>query len=199
MPLSIPRLLEQHAAATGDAVALLSGPQTLTYRGLNLRANAVARRLLAHGFRRGGRVHVCRSRSVDLAVVLLGVLKAGGAYLWIDPDRTATWPQGVYIATGQNGSEDQYLAVDLGDVLSQTTPTPNLPIMTRDSDIACVLADEDGAPAVLVPHSTVVSLGMRVTPETAAWTGEPGAMDLWAGLVAGATLAVHGEPVAAAA
>ena len=55
---SIPRLIEHQAAINGNSPALMAGAVVITYRELNFRANTVARRLLAHGFRRGGRAYV---------------------------------------------------------------------------------------------------------------------------------------------
>ncbi|WP_409495937.1 amino acid adenylation domain-containing protein [Amycolatopsis sp. cmx-11-12] len=77
-------VVSRQAGRTPDATAI-DGADALTYRELDRRANAVAHLLLARGIGRGSLVAVCLPRSGDLAVAMLGVLKAGGAYLPIDP------------------------------------------------------------------------------------------------------------------
>ena len=66
--------------------------------------------------------------------------------------------------------------------------SPNLPILTRGSDVACVLRDQDGTPALLVPHATITALPQRQVPTSVRWSGESGALDLWVALMTGATI-----------
>ncbi|HEV2763850.1 MAG TPA: amino acid adenylation domain-containing protein, partial [Pyrinomonadaceae bacterium] len=78
-------LFEEQAARTPDALAVASADQRLTYAGLNGRANRLARHLRALGVGPEVLVGVCTERSVEMVVSLLAVLKAGGAYLPLDP------------------------------------------------------------------------------------------------------------------
>lgn len=78
--------IESRAARTPDATALVYGDTTLTYEELNTRANRLARHLRTLGARPGAVVAVSVPRSVELIVSLLAVLKAGAAYLPLDPD-----------------------------------------------------------------------------------------------------------------
>jgi amino acid adenylation domain-containing protein len=80
------RLFEAQAKRTPDAVAVECGGRSLTYRQLNERANRLARELRARGVGPDVLVGVGMTRSPDLAVGLLGVLKAGGAFVPLDPD-----------------------------------------------------------------------------------------------------------------
>ncbi|MEU8053386.1 non-ribosomal peptide synthetase/MFS transporter [Micromonospora haikouensis] len=80
---------EARAAATPDAVALTFEGRSVTYAGLNAAANRVAHRLRAAGVGPETLVGVCAERSVELVAGLLGVLKAGGAYLPLDPEYPA--------------------------------------------------------------------------------------------------------------
>lgn len=190
---AIHRIIEQHAAVRGDAPALLDEGRSLTYRDLNQRANAVARCLLGHGFRRGATALINMPRSFDLAVVCLAVLKAGGAYAWLDCD--PSWPQGTSIPQRDGaGDELKVLAIDVaGAIAAPPQSTANLPILTRGTDIACVIGGFDPR-SVLVPHSTVTALLAKVPPQT-PWSDDSGALDLWVGLMAGATvtMAPHGS------
>ncbi|WP_232661299.1 non-ribosomal peptide synthetase [Pseudonocardia sp. TRM90224] len=79
-------LVERQAASSPDAIAVVAaGGGTLTYRELDERANAIAHRLTRLGVRPGAPVAVHLQRSPDLVVALLGVLKAGAAYVPLDP------------------------------------------------------------------------------------------------------------------
>ncbi|MEU3918093.1 amino acid adenylation domain-containing protein [Streptomyces sp. NPDC029004] len=77
--------VEAQARRTPDAPALVFGDRTLTYAELNAEASRLARHLTGHGVRPGSLVAIALPRSVELIIALLGVLKAGGAYLPLDP------------------------------------------------------------------------------------------------------------------
>nr|QEO74619.1 AMP-dependent synthetase and ligase [uncultured bacterium] len=79
-------LFERRAAATPDATAVAFEGERVSYRELNRRADALARRLRDAGVGAGSLVGVCAGRSVELIVAVLGVLKAGGAYVPLDPE-----------------------------------------------------------------------------------------------------------------
>ncbi|MGY4908131.1 amino acid adenylation domain-containing protein [Micromonospora aurantiaca (nom. illeg.)] len=81
--------IEERAAATPDAVAVTIDGLSRTYAELNAQANRVAHRLRAAGVGPETLVGVCAERSVELVAGLLGVLKAGGAYLPLDPEYPA--------------------------------------------------------------------------------------------------------------
>ncbi|MFF7627627.1 amino acid adenylation domain-containing protein [Streptomyces cyaneofuscatus] len=82
-------LFEAQAAATPDAVAVADEDGTLGYAELDRRAEAVADALRARGAGPGTVTGVCLERSRGLLVALLGVLKAGSAYLPLEPDLPA--------------------------------------------------------------------------------------------------------------
>ncbi|MFI5808267.1 amino acid adenylation domain-containing protein [Streptomyces sp. NPDC051561] len=78
--------IEEQAARTPDATALVFGDESLTYAELNTRANQLAHHLIELGVRPGAVAAVAVPRSLDLVISLIAVLKAGGAYLPLDPD-----------------------------------------------------------------------------------------------------------------
>jgi len=80
------QLVEAQVERTPEAPAVVFEDQQLSYRELNHRANQLARWLLALGVGPEVVVGLCLERSLELVVGLLGVLKAGGAYLSLDPD-----------------------------------------------------------------------------------------------------------------
>ena len=181
--VAVHRQIEQQAAARGDRPALIDETRSLSYRELNQRANALARALFLHGFRRGHVAVVNMPKTIDLAVVCLAVLKAGGAYTWIDND--PRWPDGVSFAQGAADEEAPYVAIDLRTVLTAAPmQTPNLPIVTRGSDTACVINGASGEP-LLVPHGTITAL-QRDALEHVAWSDD--LLNVWIGLMGGAAV-----------
>ena len=80
------QLFEEQAARTPDKIALVCGNDQLTYQELNARANQIARGLQEKGVKQGSIVGLILERSVDMIAGLIGVLKAGGAYLPMDPE-----------------------------------------------------------------------------------------------------------------
>jgi amino acid adenylation domain-containing protein len=78
-------LFEAQVTRTPDAVAVICGDESLTYHELNRRANQVAHYLLALGVGPEAMVGLCIERSLAMVVGLLGILKAGAAYLPLDP------------------------------------------------------------------------------------------------------------------
>src|SRR6185369_5855173 len=84
--LTLHELFERQAAATPDAVALIFEGERLCYQELNQRANTLADYLRRLGVTRGARVGICLERGMDMIICLLGILKAGAAYLPLDPE-----------------------------------------------------------------------------------------------------------------
>ncbi|MFK3983736.1 amino acid adenylation domain-containing protein, partial [Micromonospora sp. NPDC050397] len=84
-PATLPELIEAQVARTPDATAVVFENTRLTYAELDARANQLARLLVTRGAEPEARVAVLMDRSVDLVVALLAVLKAGAAYVPVDP------------------------------------------------------------------------------------------------------------------
>ena len=82
-------LFEQWAAATPDAPAIVSETGCLTYGELNARANRVAHFLRTRQVGPDTPVAICTERSFEMIVGQLGILKAGGVYVPLDPSYPA--------------------------------------------------------------------------------------------------------------
>ncbi|UKR54136.1 amino acid adenylation domain-containing protein [Xanthomonas fragariae] len=82
---TIPAMVERQAASTPDAIAVECGDKQLRYAELNARANALADQLITLGVVPDDRVAICVQRSPELLVGLLAILKAGAAYVPLDP------------------------------------------------------------------------------------------------------------------
>jgi amino acid adenylation domain-containing protein len=83
---NIHHLFEAQVARTPDNIAAVFGNGQLTYRQLNDRANQLAHYLIAQGVVPDTLVGLCIERSLDMLVALLGILKAGGGYVPLDPN-----------------------------------------------------------------------------------------------------------------
>lgn len=81
--------MDRQAAKTPEAIAVTAGAEELTYRQLAALSDLAARRLRALGVRRGDLVAVTTPRTSELLPVLFGILKAGAAYVPVDPEYPA--------------------------------------------------------------------------------------------------------------
>jgi amino acid adenylation domain-containing protein len=83
--ITMQELFELRADRTPDAIAVLFGNETLTYKQLNARVNALAYHLRGMGLVREEIVGILCERSFEMMVGILGIIKAGGAYLPLSP------------------------------------------------------------------------------------------------------------------
>ncbi len=82
---AVHQLIEAQVERTPEAVAVFAGEKQLSYRELNERANRIAHRLRELGAGPDVVIGICLDRSLEMVVALLAVLKAGAAYLPLDP------------------------------------------------------------------------------------------------------------------
>jgi len=83
--LTLEALFSAQARKTPNAIAVQNNEQVLTYQRLDSLSDALAYQLQSLGVQKASHVVVCQSRSVYTLVSLLGVLKAGAAYVPVDP------------------------------------------------------------------------------------------------------------------
>ncbi|EHR62038.1 non-ribosomal peptide synthetase [Saccharomonospora cyanea] len=172
-------LFEERVRAHPEAVAAVHGEKSWTYRELNDRANAVGRALLAEGLHREEPVAVVTERDLDWLAAVLGIFKAGGAYLPIEPHFPAD-----RITTTLTRAGCTLVLTEAGSTISLEGALATLP------GVRVVFADaiDDAAGS---PNTADGNLGVAVAPEALAYiyftsgsTGEPkGAMCEHAGLV----------------
>ncbi|MGW0801473.1 amino acid adenylation domain-containing protein [Nonomuraea sp. NPDC002799] len=86
---SLEELVAQHVRLRPESVAVVDGETRLSYAGLWERAGAVAGRLREAGVRPGDLVGLCAERSADLVTAIVGILRAGGSYVPLDPSYPA--------------------------------------------------------------------------------------------------------------
>jgi amino acid adenylation domain-containing protein len=78
-------LIEACAERVGHKTAVVYEEEAITYQELNARANQVARRLIRQGVNIEDRVGFCLERSIEMVIGMLGIIKAGAAYVPLDP------------------------------------------------------------------------------------------------------------------
>jgi non-ribosomal peptide synthetase component F len=148
----IPQLVAMQAAATPEAVAVVAGDQMLNYRELNRRANQLAHYLQTLGVGPNVLVGLCLERSLDMVVGLLGILKASGAYMPLDPtyppDRLSFMLEDAqvpvlvtqqHLVTRLPMQRAQVICLDAdAAVLAQQNETDPISTITAD-DLVCVI------------------------------------------------------------
>jgi amino acid adenylation domain-containing protein len=166
---TVPRLFEEQAARTPDAVATVDGRRSLTFAELDERANAVAWTLReAHGVGAGDLVALHMERSVHLTAAVLGVLKAGGAYLPISTADPAERVAGILrdsgsravLVAGPSAPAGGPPALDVTDPGALSARTDRPPHASGPGDLAyCIYTSgSTGRPkGVLVEHRSAVN------------------------------------------
>ncbi|WP_202919013.1 non-ribosomal peptide synthetase [Saccharothrix deserti] len=167
-PTRIDAAFRAVAARTPDLVALTDGEVRLTYRELDERSDAVAGGLRALGVSDGDRVGVCLERTAELVVTLLGVLKAGAAYVPADP----AYPTERLAYTAQD-ADLRLVVTRLPEFpgTSSTVPvTPDEVIAAGAEPFTSTMTPDDAAyviytsgstgrpKGVVVPHRNVIAL-----------------------------------------
>ncbi|MFJ3788339.1 non-ribosomal peptide synthase/polyketide synthase [Kitasatospora sp. NPDC090091] len=205
----VPQAFAAQVAATPDAVALVRDGVELTYRQLNARANRFAHALIARGVGSEQLVAVALPRSVESVVAVLGVLKAGAAYLPVDPAYPA-----ARIAFMLDDARPAVVVDDpatVADVAQWPETDPEVALDVRQPAYVIYTSGSTGRPkGVVVAHGGVASL---VAAQIERFAIEPGSRvlqfaspsfdasvsEIFTALLRGAALVLPsaGEPVAA--
>ena len=157
----IHHLFEQACARTPDAIAVVCEDVSLSYRELNARANRIARCLIErHGIRPEMRVGLCIGRSVEMIVGMMAILKAGAAYLPIEPD---TPPERVAYLLEDGGAE--VVLTRSVDVEALTQASAERLLIDRPDAFAAFA--EENPEAEVAPHNAAYVI------YTSGSTGKP--------------------------
>jgi amino acid adenylation domain-containing protein len=210
------------SATLHDRIALDSGDRSLTYAELDERSTRIAGYLQRHGVRRGDRVGVFSQRSIDAVAALLGILKAGAAYVPFDPAYPAKLLRFMYddctpalmlveSSLFASGTDPFWTGPghDVRDAAEGVETPPAAAVLpeTGPDDLAYVMytSGSTGHPkGVLVPHRGVVRLVVEnpfasMGPDEVHLLLAPLAFDastfeIWGALLNGAKLAVVTAP-----
>lgn len=208
-------LFEEQTTHTPLATAIASVDGTVTYTELNTAANRMAHRLIAGGLTPGGRVGICADRGGASVAASLAVLKAGCAYVPIDP----TWPDdriaficedaGLFAVMTTSSDAPRFSRISQILLLDAERPgtsldndqSPSVP--TFGESPACVIytADSTGTPkGAVIPHRAVTRLVMNTNyvllgPDDVVAHGSNPAIDaatfeIWGALLNGGRIAI---------
>ncbi|MEV7864022.1 amino acid adenylation domain-containing protein [Streptomyces hirsutus] len=212
VPVATAPLPDSFAAqvrATPDAMALVHGDTTLTYRELNTRANRFAHALIARGVGAEQIVALALTRSVELVVAILGTMKAGAAYLPVDPE----YPQSRVAFMLQDArpafTVDAPALVTGTDAFPDTDPEVALDV--RNAAYVIYTSGSTGRPkGVVVSHAGIAGLVAAQVERFAIDTDsrvlqfaspsfDASVSELYTALLSGATmvLPLPGSPLAA--
>ena len=160
-------LFEQVAARSPESIAVKDATRTLAYGTLDAAANRFAHHLRANGVGRGALVGVSLSRTVDMVVALLGVMKAGAGYVPLDP----AYPL----------SRLQFMAED-ADIRLVVTEDAHADLWRRASSAQQVLIDAHAAEiatqSALVPVSVHCDTDVAYVIYTSGSTGRPKGVEI---------------------
>ncbi|MCA9498197.1 MAG: amino acid adenylation domain-containing protein [Nitrospira sp.] len=168
---SMHALFEGRANQHSAVLALVAGDRALTYGELNAKANQVAHGLIRRGVERGDCVGMCMERSAEMIIGLLGVLKAGAAYVPIDPAHAAVrlGPQmaqsGATILLVGNELSDIWPGFD-GTVLALGSLASNFSV-EPDTDPGRQISPDDLAYVIYTSGSTGVPKGVAISHKSA--------------------------------
>ena len=171
---TISTVFETTAAASPNRTAIVHGNEILTYEELNIRSNRVANYLLSRMLRRGDIVAILLDRSVEMVVALLGVAKAGGAYLPLGlehpPKRLAYVLQDACprflisrheFAEGIAIGDERSIDIDVAkiDIATQASCSPGLELHANDLAFCIYTSGSTGQPkGVLVENGGIAAL-----------------------------------------
>ena len=156
--LCIHELFERQAAAKPEAVAMVLNDQRLTYQELNERANQLAHYLIRLGVGPESLAGICLERSIDAVVAILAVLKAGGAYLPLDPSYPRERLSRILADAGvQIVITEEYLERNADEIKTQVNADLNTTIDSENLAYVIYTSGSTGKPkGVLVSHRNLV-------------------------------------------
>jgi amino acid adenylation domain-containing protein len=177
-------MFEAQAQRTPERTVLRVGAMALSYAELNTRATRLAETLRSRGVSRGQRVGLCVERGADMLAAVLGILKAGAAYVPLDPsfpaERLRFMAEDAQLAllvstTGLAGAvglpRERQLLLDADAKAIASAPDSPLPVdahTAQPADPAYVIytSGSTGKPkGVVVPHRAVVNFLTSMTRE----------------------------------
>ncbi len=213
------RLFESQVGKTPAREALLDGVNSYSYSDLNVRANQVARLLTAKGIVAGSLVALCMERSAAALAAILGILKAGCAYLPLDPvyprerlrfmlqDSQAAALLGDHTAAPLTGDVGLAIIDPGAEHDSFSAAAENLPRAGHPTDSAYLMytSGSTGRPkGVVLSHAALVNLinwqvsGTGFTPglrtlQFAALSFDVSFQEIFSTLCSGGTLVLYPE------
>ncbi|MEV5973018.1 amino acid adenylation domain-containing protein [Streptomyces sp. NPDC051921] len=218
----VPDAIADHARRRPRATALTYGTERLTYAELDGRANQLAHHLVDAGVRPGDLVGVCLGRGTDMIVALLGIHRAGAAYVPLDAsypaERLAFLIEDSRATAIVTGGAQRVLVPDAAAVLvdldaeaatlaARPVTAPGAAVADGDAAYVIYTSGSTGRPkGVVVEHRNLADLCVWMTREYALTPGDrvsqvatqgfdASVIEIWPALFAGAALCVAEQEV----
>jgi amino acid adenylation domain-containing protein/non-ribosomal peptide synthase protein (TIGR01720 family) len=170
---TIIQLFEEQVEKVPDKVAVELGSQKLTYRELNGRANHIGRRLRREGVKVDDIVGILTERSLEMIIGMYGILKAGAAYMPMDPKHpferisyilNEAKPQIILIGEGSREAAEKIRNIKKIDLQEETAfDETNLPHLASPKSLAYIIftSGSTGNPkGVMVQNGGVVNVSL---------------------------------------
>ncbi|HEY5813831.1 MAG TPA: amino acid adenylation domain-containing protein, partial [Terrimicrobiaceae bacterium] len=210
----IPELFQEQVKRSPEAVALVFGEQEITYGELDTRSSQLASYLRSLGVRRGRKVALCMESSCEMVIALVGILKAGAAYVPIDPkypqERVSfmlrdTEASVLLTHKGLSAAfakDVRIVCLDTDWELMRTAAEPVEAVASRDAeDLAYIIytSGSTGEPkGVCVPQRAIIRLVMStdyvelgssdVVPQLSNCCFDAATFEIWGALLNGSRL-----------
>ncbi|XP_031632574.1 uncharacterized protein LOC116346579 [Contarinia nasturtii] len=169
------QLFESQVEQSGQTIAVEFEGETFSYAELNAQANRLAHHLIRRGVKPDDLIALCVKRSTKMIVAILGILKAGAAYVPLDPIYSSQQLQNILVdadpfflladATGQKVLGDHHVSVlNLDHMLPDGLPSDNpdpLKLGLTSSHLAYIIytSGSTGRPkGVMVEHQSLINL-----------------------------------------
>lgn len=213
--VGIKQLFEAQALRRADAVAVVCGNDSLTYRRLNQLANGLAEYLIGIGVGPGAKVGTCINRSIDLIVAFAAIAKCGAVYVPILPDwpaelreRVAADSQIKCLITGTEAAEpahpDGCTVVRISDQGRLVEENPDVDASADSLAYIMFTSGSTGVPKGvkirnagvirLITNARYADLGpSSVVLHTASPTFDAATFEIWGPLLNGGTCVVYGN------
>ena len=165
--LTLPQLFARQAAETPGAIAVVAGAQSLTYRDVEQRSDALARQLLSRGFGPSARVGVFVNRTADLVIAPLAILKTGQRLRSARPDlsaRTANSRSSNNRGWLRSSRNRRSCRRPCAPCRSLRSAAPSKPATTADAASDCLRSiAEDTAYVIFTSGSTGQPKGVQIS------------------------------------
>ncbi len=216
----VPQLIANRAAAMPDTIALVASADIVTYRELDIRANRLGNYLRTQGVGPDIVVGLCLERSIDFVVGALAMLKAGGAYLPLDPSHPAerlhfmladaqvpvlVTRQRIAAQLAEGAWRTVSVDTDRSDIAAQPAQPPESAVHADTLAYVIYTSGSTGEPkGVELTHGDLLSLvfwhrdAFAVTPadratQIASLAFDAAVWELWPYLTAGASVSIPDE------
>lgn len=212
LPL-FPARFSQQVGRTPDAACCIEAERVLSYLEVETHSNQLAHVLVERGLRRDEIVGVCLERGASLLICLLGVWKAGAAYLPLDPAYPKTYLQEILdsaeprliLSTSEQASQlppDRLFLLDEEEGSLSQSPSTAVDVQPKASDLAYLMytSGSTGLPkGVRVPHRQLINwlagiesrwpfLAGEVIAQKTTAAFAPSVKEIFAGLLNGSAL-----------